>query len=80
MLTVVNPHVTEARETEIAIRSGRITSGAVVTLTHPDIHAHNSFEQRNEVSSQTRPLEIKGQVLLHTFPPASVSKLALNLG
>jgi alpha-N-arabinofuranosidase len=80
VLTVVNPHVTEVRETEIGIRTGRITSGTVVTLTHADIHAHNSFEQRNEVGSQTRSVEIKGQVLVHTFPPASVTKLALQLG
>ena len=80
VLTVVNPHVTEARETEIGIRTGRITSGTVVTLTHADIRAHNSFEQRSEVGSQTRSVEITGRMLVHTFPPASVTKLALHLG
>jgi len=80
VLTVVNPHVTEARETEIGIRGGGIASADAATLTHPDIHARNSFEQRNVVSPQVKSLEVKGRVLVHTFPPASVTKLALNLG
>jgi alpha-L-arabinofuranosidase len=80
VLTVVNPHVSEARETEIGARGGRITSGEVSTLTHADIHAHNSFEQRNEVTPQAKALEIKGGALVHTFPPASVTKFTLNLG
>ncbi len=80
VLTVVNPHVSEARETEIGARGGRITSGEVSTLTHADIHAHNSFEQRNEVTPQTKALELKGGALVHTFPPASVTKFTLNLG
>ena len=80
VLTVVNPHVTEARETEIGIRGGGIASADASTLTHPDLHARNSFEQRNMVGPQTKPLEVKGRALVHTFPPASVTKLALNLG
>jgi alpha-N-arabinofuranosidase len=79
VLTAVNPHVTEARETEIGVRGGRITSAAAVTLSHSDIHAHNSFDQTNAVSPQTRDLEVNGRVLLHTFPPASVTKLTCSL-
>jgi alpha-L-arabinofuranosidase len=79
VLTVVNPHVTEARETEIGVRSGRISSAVAVTLTHSDIHAHNSFDQANAVRPQTKDLEVKGRVLVHTFPPASVTKLTCNL-
>jgi alpha-N-arabinofuranosidase len=79
VLTVVNPHVTEATETEIGVRAGRISSAVAVTLTHSDIHAHNSFDQSNAVRPQTKDLEVKGRVLVHTFPPASVTKLTCSL-
>ena len=80
VLTVVNPDVSAARETEIAVRGASIQSGSATTLTNSDIHAHNSFEQRNVVSPQTKPVEGKGRALTYTFPPASVTKLVLKLG
>jgi len=79
ILTVVNPHVSESREAEIGIRSATIKSGSVTTLTHSDIHAHNSFAQRDVLSPQTRALETKGNSLRHMFPAASVTKLELLL-
>jgi alpha-N-arabinofuranosidase len=78
-LTVVNPHVSEARESEIALRGASLNSGSATTLTHSDIHAHNTFEQRQVVVPQTKALELKGRTLNYTFPPASVTKLALTL-
>src|SRR5713226_8298294 len=80
VLTVVNPHVSEARETEVGIRGGSLKSGMATTLTHSDIHAHNSFAERDLVSPKTRALDFKGRTLIYSFPPASVSKLALTLG
>ncbi|HEV7218178.1 MAG TPA: alpha-L-arabinofuranosidase C-terminal domain-containing protein [Terriglobales bacterium] len=79
VLTVVNPHVTEARETEIGIRGGGIKSGTATTLTNADIHAHNSFEKRDVVVPQTKEIAGNGSVLTYTFLPASVTKLALEL-
>jgi alpha-L-arabinofuranosidase len=79
VLTVVNPHVSEAREAEIGIRGASLKSATVTTLTHSDIHAHNSFEQRDVVKPQTKTLEVQGRILTYTFPPASVTKLALLL-
>ena|SRR5271165_593629 len=79
VVTVVNPHVSEARETELGVRGAGIQSGSVTVLTHSDIHAHNSFEQREVVHPESRALEIKKGNLTHTFPPASVTKLALRL-
>jgi alpha-N-arabinofuranosidase len=78
-LTVVNPHVSETRETEIAVRDAGLKSGSATVLTHSDIHAHNTFDQRQVVVPQTQSLEIKGRTLNYTFPPASVTKLALTL-
>jgi alpha-N-arabinofuranosidase len=80
VLTVVNPDVGTARETEIFVRGANIQSGTITTLTHGDIHAHNSFDQRNVVSPQTKGLAGKGHSVTVTFPAASVSKLVLVLG
>ncbi len=80
VLTVVNPHVSESRETQIDIHSAGVQSGSVTVLTNPDIHAHNSFAERDVVRPETKTLEIKERSLRHTFAPASVTKLALTLG
>ena len=80
VLTVVNPHVSEARETEIGIRGGTLKSGTATTLTHSDIHAHNSFAERNVVSPKNSSVDFRGGALTYSFPPASVTKLALTLG
>jgi alpha-N-arabinofuranosidase len=80
VLTVVNPHVSEAREAEIGVRGASLRSGSATTLTHSDIHAHNTFEQRDVVAPQTKTLDFKGRGLAYSFPPASVTKLVLTLG
>ena len=80
VLTVVNPDVSSSRETEIGIRSASVQSGSATFLTNADIHAHNSFEQRNVVTPQTKTLDGKGRTVTYTFPPASVTRLMLTLG
>jgi alpha-N-arabinofuranosidase len=79
VLTAVNPHVSEACETEIGIPGAIIKSASATTLTAFDIHAHNSFEQRDVIVPQTKAVEAKGEVLNYHFPPASVTKLTLTL-
>jgi alpha-N-arabinofuranosidase len=78
-LTVVNPDVGNARETEILVRGATIQSGSVTTLTHSDIHAHNSFEQRDVVRPKTKALSGKGRTVTLTFPAASVTKVVATL-
>jgi alpha-N-arabinofuranosidase len=78
-LTVVNPHVTDPRETEIVIHGAAAKSGNVTTLTHSDIHAHNTFQQREVVVPQTMALDGAGKVLLRRFPPASVTSIQIHL-
>jgi alpha-N-arabinofuranosidase len=80
VLTVVNPHATEAREAEIGLRGGSAQAGTATTLTHSDIHAHNTFDQRTAVSPQTKSISASGNALRYTFPPASVTRLVLTLG
>ena len=79
VLTAVNPHVSEPCEVEIAIPGANLKSGTVTTLTANDIHAHNTFEQRDVIVPQTKSLETRQQVVHYTFPPASVTKLTLAL-
>jgi Alpha-L-arabinofuranosidase len=78
LLTVVNPHVSEPREAEIVLRAGAVSAGQVTTLTHSDLHACNTFDRRETVMPATAQLA-KGDRLAHTFPPASVSALTMEL-
>jgi alpha-L-arabinofuranosidase len=78
-LTVVNPDVSDARETEIVVRGAAFKAGSATVLTNSDIHAHNTFEQRREVAPETKSLEVAGRSLQYTFAPASVTKLAFTL-
>ena len=78
-LTVVNPHVSESRESLVALRAARISAASATTLTNSDIHAHNTFEQPAAVEPQSRTLDLKGTGLTYVFPPASVTRLSLTL-
>jgi alpha-L-arabinofuranosidase len=79
VLTVVNPHVNAPCEAEIDIPGATIKLGAATTLTASDIHAHNSFDQKDAVVPRTRAVEIRESALPYVFPPASVTKLMLTL-
>jgi alpha-N-arabinofuranosidase len=80
VLTVTNQSVDAARESEIAVRGAAIQSASVTTLAAPDVHAHNSFEQPNAVEPKTAPASPRNGVLVHRFPPASVTKLEILVG
>ena len=78
-LTVVNPSTSETRETEVTVRGASIKSGTATILTNADLHAHNNFEQRNEVTPQVKDLKSAGRVITVQIPPASVTKLELSM-
>jgi alpha-N-arabinofuranosidase len=78
-LTVVNPHLTEAREAQTVIRGGSVAAVAATVLAASDIHAHNTFEQPNAVSSKSAQATANGSTVSFTFPPMSVTKLAIAL-
>lgn len=77
-VTVVNPHVTEPREAEIVIRGAVPRAANATTLSNSDIHAHNSFDQREVVVPQTKDLKV-GNSIVHTFAPASVTAMLIEL-
>ena len=67
------------REAEIGIRGAALSSGTSTTLTHSDIHAHNTFADREVVTPKSSAVSSRDKTLTYTFPPASVTKLALTL-
>jgi alpha-N-arabinofuranosidase len=79
-LTVVNPHLQHALTTEIAILGASIGAARGTVLAEPDIHAHNDFDHPNAVQPTAAKVgSPSGGRIIHTFPPASVTALALTL-
>jgi alpha-L-arabinofuranosidase len=79
-LTVVNPHVSEARETEISTRGATVRAASATVLTAPDIHAHNTFAHPHEVEPRAEQINLgAGGRLIYRFAPASVTRLQLSL-
>jgi alpha-N-arabinofuranosidase len=78
-LTVVNPDVSEARDAQVTVRGAKLKTATATVLTHTDIHAHNTFTEKDVVAPRTQSAEIKGDVLNFRFAPASVTKLTVQL-
>jgi alpha-L-arabinofuranosidase len=57
-----------------------VSAGEATVLTSADIHARNTFDQRQAVTPKTQHLEVKGDTLTFRIPAASVTKLDLRLG
>lgn len=79
VLTVVNPHHQQARETEIAIRGATIKSGESRTLTSSDLHARNSFANPHALEPKSGPIQASSSTITFEFAPASVTRLSLTL-
>jgi alpha-L-arabinofuranosidase len=79
VLTVVNPHIREPRETTITTGAARVTSASATTLTSSDIHAHNTFAQPSVLQPQSKTVALTGATLTYIFPAASVTRLSLQL-
>jgi alpha-L-arabinofuranosidase len=62
------------------VRGGAVASVRATTLSADDIHAHNTFDRPRVVepkeSAASRPHD---GVVRHRFPPASVSRLTIDL-
>ena len=78
-LTVVNPDVRDARETQVLARGASFKSATATVLTHTDIHARNTFEEKNVVVPKTQNADVSGGTAIFRFPAASVTRLALEL-
>jgi alpha-N-arabinofuranosidase len=78
-ITAVNPSTGEPRLVEVALRGATVKEASMRFLSNADIHAHNTFEQRETVVPQTKPLSMSGGTLVVEFPPASVVALNIQL-
>ena len=78
-LTVVNPHVSRALETRVALRGSEVEEGQAEVITHQDIHAHNTFANKDELTSRPAAVRAQGTSFAHTFPAASVTRFLLKL-
>jgi alpha-N-arabinofuranosidase len=78
-LTVVNPHLTEARETQIVLRGATASSATAQMLGGIDVHTHNTFAEPNNVQTKSAEVTISGGAARFTFPPSSVVKLTVQL-
>jgi alpha-N-arabinofuranosidase len=79
-LTLTNPHLTQGRETEIVLRGGTVRAVSAMTLTHADVHAHNTFEAPRTVTPSMATIPPSAGTLVHRLPPASVTRLQFTLG
>ena len=94
-VTLVNPHVSEPRVVEIAVRGAAAASAEAVVLAAPstgsgqapdvaggnaDIRAHNTFERPRTVQPKPQKVDApKAGMLVHQLSPASVTRLTLKL-
>ena len=76
VLTVVNPHATEGRQAEIAVRGATVRGMRARVLAAADIHAHNTFAEPEAVRPKEGAAAAGG---VYTFAPASVTRLDLEL-
>lgn len=79
VLTVVNTGATEPQTVELSVRGVAIQSAGGNVLAADDIHAHNTFVEPHAVEPRVVQVSASGNVVSHTFPPASISRLTLRL-
>jgi alpha-N-arabinofuranosidase len=79
VLTLVNPHVSEPRLTEIVIHGAAAKTGTITVMTSSDIHAHNTFARPNTLIPRTEKIMTGGPPLVCELPAASVSALQIEM-
>ena len=79
ILTVVNPSAEQPMAVNIAARDAKVSAAAGQTLTAADIHAHNTFDEPHAVEPRSISATVNDGKVFHTFPPASVTCLELDL-
>ena len=79
VVTAVNPNVKEAVESQIVLHGAKVSSAEAIVLTASDIHAHNTFTERQAVIPKTQKIEKNSEPWVFRFPAASVTKLTMQL-
>jgi alpha-L-arabinofuranosidase len=78
-LTVVNPDVSQPREAEIVLRGAKAASASAAFVGEPDIHAHNTLDEPDRVKTHSAQVNVSGDRLNFTFPPASVARITVDI-
>ena len=79
-LTMVNPNLKGASDTQIGLHGGGVKSAVGTVLASSDMHAHNTFEQPDNVKSGPLAVRVGTEMLNVTIPAGSVSKIEILLG
>ena len=79
VLTVTNADLKTTRETEIVVRGASIKSVKGTALSANDVKAHNSFADPNRIAPGAVAVQMTGDKLVYKFPPASVTRLDIEL-
>jgi alpha-L-arabinofuranosidase len=80
-VTIVNTHVAEPRDAEVAVRGATPVNVRAARIAAEDIHTHNTFERPDAVRAADVPVTSpRNGVIVQTFPPASVTRLTIDLG
>ena len=79
-LTVSNLHISDAQEVEIVVRGAAAGAVKGAQVSAPDVQAHNTFANPNVIGIKDATVAaVKDGVLVHRFPPASVTRLQFTL-
>jgi alpha-L-arabinofuranosidase len=80
-VTLTNPSLAESLVTRIRLSGGaRLREARATVLTHPDMHATNTFEKPNEVGLTDLAVQQSGDTATITIPKQAVVALSLQLG
>jgi alpha-N-arabinofuranosidase len=79
VVTMVNPALSEPRETEIVVRGANVTQARWSQITASEMNAHNTFEQPDVVRPTSGDARVNGGTVVHTVAPKSVTKIELML-
>ena len=79
VLTIVNSSTTEPQTAELSVRGATVRNATGQVLTAEDIHAHNTFDVPHAVEPRAAQAQASATEFSHTFPPASITRLTLQL-
>jgi len=79
-LTVTNADLKNPREAEISVRGATIKAVRGSNLVAGDPHAHNTFADPRRVEPKEIAVTQVRNPLVYSFPPASVTRLDIELG
>jgi alpha-L-arabinofuranosidase len=79
LLTVVNPDTKQARETTVSLAGASAAAATARVLAASDIHARNTFANRDAVVPRSAEVTLRSGAITHVFPPASVTAMVIHL-